>query len=301
MHLRKRGASERRPSPALVSKSTTRWLVRFGYDGRGFYGWARQPGVRTVEGEILRGLHRLNLDTQPQASSVNVASRTDRGVSARANALALVSDLDGLALLRAMNGIAPDVFFLAATPVPEEFSPRSARQRWYRYFEPIEHASVVDSWRAVAKEFLGEIDVGSFGRGIPADRPARRTVDSIDIHPLDGTLRFDIRAPSFVWGMVRKVVSAIRLVVAGALPADQLKAALRGEARLTLPLAEPHGLVLWDVVYDRPWAFYSGRPTRRQTLGRTSAIHATQVTAEILRTAWSEFFEPAACESGIQR
>ena len=81
-----------------------RWLVRFGYDGRSFAGWARQPGLRTVEGELLRGLVRLGVVPSADAARVAVASRTDRGVSARANAFVLSTDLPSRVLLRSSTG-----------------------------------------------------------------------------------------------------------------------------------------------------------------------------------------------------
>ncbi|MCI4322345.1 MAG: hypothetical protein L3K05_08590, partial [Thermoplasmata archaeon] len=64
-----------------------------------------------------------------------MASRTDRGVSARGNALALTSPLPGAGLLRALNGLRPEIFFTAATEVEEAFRPRAARSRTYRYWE----------------------------------------------------------------------------------------------------------------------------------------------------------------------
>ncbi|HEY6238704.1 MAG TPA: tRNA pseudouridine(38-40) synthase TruA, partial [Thermoplasmata archaeon] len=57
-----------------------RWLVRFGYDGSGFAGWARQPGRRTVEGELHEGIVRAKVAASAEAARPRVASRTDRGV-----------------------------------------------------------------------------------------------------------------------------------------------------------------------------------------------------------------------------
>src|SRR5690625_7664755 len=51
------------------------------YDGRDFSGWARQPGRRTVQGEVEAALGRiLRIDPQP---TTTVAGRTDAGVHAR--------------------------------------------------------------------------------------------------------------------------------------------------------------------------------------------------------------------------
>jgi tRNA pseudouridine38-40 synthase len=243
----------------------TRWLIRFGYDGSGFAGWARQPGLRTVEGTLREGIPRTGVATTIEAAGLAVASRTDRGVSARGNALTLTSRLPASAVLRALNGIAPEIFFRAISEVPPEFSVRAATVRRYRYFEPAA-GHRLGRWQRAAAKFRGEVDVRSFGRDLPVDRPTLRVVEEVRVRPL-GTrwLQVDVRAPSFVWGMVRKIVAALRKVDAGQLALPQLEAALRGAERLTLPLAEPEGLVLWEVTYPVRWSDRWAGPNRAQT------------------------------------
>ena len=50
------------------------------YDGAGFHGWARQPGLRTVQGELERALDTV---LRVPGSQLTVAGRTDTGVHAR--------------------------------------------------------------------------------------------------------------------------------------------------------------------------------------------------------------------------
>ncbi len=57
--------------------SVSRLLIE--YDGTEFSGWARQPGLRTVQGELERALCVvLRRDSVP----LTVAGRTDAGVHA---------------------------------------------------------------------------------------------------------------------------------------------------------------------------------------------------------------------------
>ncbi len=58
-----------------------RLRLDLGYDGTDFSGWARQPGLRTVQGEIEQALGRILRLTEPPA--LTVAGRTDAGVHAR--------------------------------------------------------------------------------------------------------------------------------------------------------------------------------------------------------------------------
>ncbi len=48
------------------------------YDGTGFRGWARQPGLRTVEGVVRDALEAVF----PRWDGLAVAGRTDSGVHA---------------------------------------------------------------------------------------------------------------------------------------------------------------------------------------------------------------------------
>jgi len=247
----------------------THWLVRFGYDGSAFAGWARQPGQRTVEGEILRGLVTCGVAARPEAARVAVASRTDRGVSARANALTLDSPLSGPALLGALNGISPEIWFTAAASVPEEFHARSATRRVYRYFDSGPVRSFADRVNA-ARLFSGEVDVRSFGRSLPAGRSPRRRIESVTLTRADDGAVVEVRAPSFVWGEVRKIVTALREVDAGRLTLSVLRRALDGRERLALPLAEAEPLVLWEVEYPIAWEVRWRGPNRRQSARRAS-------------------------------
>jgi tRNA pseudouridine38-40 synthase len=261
----------------------SRWLVRFGYDGTGFAGWARQPGLRTVEGTLRDGIPRTGVVPTIEAAGLAVASRTDRGVSARGNALTLTSSLPVSAVLRALNGIAPDIFFTAALEISPGFSARAATGRWYRYFEPAEGRRL-ERWQKGAARFHGDFDVRSFGRDMPTDRVVLRTVDAVRVHRSGARwLLVDVRAPAFVWGMVRKIIAALRKVDEGTLPLNRLEAALRGELRLTLPLAEPEGLVLWDVKYPVRWTHTWAGPNRIQKRYRMDQVRRARLRESIGR------------------
>jgi tRNA pseudouridine38-40 synthase len=210
-----------------------------------------------------------------------VASRTDRGVSAVGNALALTSSLPPTALLRVLNGVEPDVMFTAAREVPDSFRARSAIRRVYRYFQAEEGCDFRD-WPNVARRFSGLMDVRSFGRGLPARAPTWRTIESVTVTARPGGAVIEVRGPSFVWGMVRKIVAALREVDAGRVSVEQLDAALRGRARLTLPMAEPEPLVLWDVEYDLPWECFWQGPNRHQLAWQRSSRESLWTRREIL-------------------
>ena len=121
------------------------------YDGGAFYGWARQPTLRTVQGELEQALHtilRVSADDQDEPLRLTVAGRTDTGV----HALHQVCHLDvgeatlercvghmGVpapeALFRRLSRMVPDDIAIHAVSVaPEGFDARfSALERTYVY------------------------------------------------------------------------------------------------------------------------------------------------------------------------
>ena len=271
----------------------TRWLVRFGYDGRPFAGWARQPARSTVEGAIDRGVARHGLPVS--RAPYSVASRTDRGVSAVGNALALTSALPGASLLRSLNGLSPEIFFTHATPVDESFRVRSATSRVYLYFESPtpEH---LERWRSAARLFTGEIDARSFGRGLPGDWPQWRNIESVRLRPEPTGLEIEVTAPSFVWGMVRKIVAALREIGSGRLDEPRLQSAIVGRRRLALPMAEPEPLVLWDVRYPVRWAHTWLGPNRSQIRAWSGARTEALARQRVLETLHGGAPRPTGAE-----
>ena len=119
-------------------------------------------------------------------------------------------------------------------------------------------------------------------------RPLWRTVESVRLRPRDEGAEIEVHAPSFVWGMVRKIVGALREVDQGRLPLDRLSSAIAGKERLTLPLAEPEGLVLWDVQYPAiVW----------ETHWRGANRHQASHWRDTRRALWSRT-EVLACITG---
>ena len=105
---------------------TARLLLE--YDGGDFAGWARQPGLRTVQGMLEEALQVL----LRREVAVTVAGRTDAGVHARGQ---VVSHDGEPAEAHRLNGLLPgDVRVVSSEPAPDGFNARfDARSRAYRY------------------------------------------------------------------------------------------------------------------------------------------------------------------------
>lgn len=128
-----------------------RLRIDLAYDGGGFHGWAKQPTLRTVQGEVEHALHlilHVPEDDPDEPLRLTVAGRTDTGVHATHQVCHLdVSQgvLDGCVGHMAVPGhealrrrlsrmLPPDIAIHAVAPAPDGFDARfSALERTYVY------------------------------------------------------------------------------------------------------------------------------------------------------------------------
>jgi len=223
--------------------------LRVAYDGTAFYGFQRQPGVRTVEGELIRVLTKLRIIKSPEENDFKGASRTDRGVSAFFNVVSFVpGERSDLALPRILNHHLSDVWVLGVAEVPDDFHPRFwARGKTYRYYL-INEGFDLSRMLECAELFEGTHDFSAFSRLEPGRNPVRE-VTSLEILPRNGYYVVEIKGNSFLWEMVRRIVNALRFCGLGLLEKEEVKGMLEGIYTKKIPPAPAENLVLWHIKY----------------------------------------------------
>lgn len=224
-----------------------RYAFLVAYDGAGYYGFARQPNLPTVEGELLKAFQEFGLYHELSNARYRAAARTDRGASALGQVVAL--DVLKPPDIPALNAILPpDITILEAREVDHSFDPqRHAICKCYRYICKAPEGFDLERAKEAARLFEGKHDFKNFCKR----EKGRRTWAEIIRAHVDGDeiLTFDFEARAFLWQQARRLVNAILAVGTGELSMEKLKELLEGQIDSPITPAPPDGLILMKVEY----------------------------------------------------
>jgi tRNA pseudouridine38-40 synthase len=234
------------------------------YDGSGFRGWAAQPGLRTVQGELEAALATV----LREPVQLTVAGRTDTGVHALGQVASFVTDAEAREdLARRLNGVGPDdIAVTGATAVDDGFDARSsAKSRSYSYrllarsaASPFEqgralwwpHRYDLEALEACAAALPGTHDFTAFTPTQTDHVRFDRNILAASWELDENILTFRITADAFMRNMVRILVGTMLDVASGRRTAENFSQLLRGAARSEAgDTAPPHGLYLESVSY----------------------------------------------------
>lgn len=237
------------------------------YDGAQFHGWAAQPGLRTVQGDVEAALATvLRLE---ETAPLTCAGRTDAGVHARGQVahVDLNDEVDVESLGHRLRSLLPDDIGLRALAVaPDGFDARfSALERRYVYrlcdhgpADPLARGHVVawpreldvEAMNAASALLLGEHDFAAFCRKRDGATTIRTLLALHSERIDDGVLATTVRADAFCHSMVRSLMGALVAVGEHRFDPPWVASVLEtGEREARVRVMPAHGLVLEEVVY----------------------------------------------------
>ena len=259
------------PAAPLGDSGLVRLRLDLAYDGTAYAGWARQPGLPTVQATVEAALATI----LRMPASLTVAGRTDAGVHARGQvahadvpslAVEVAGGLDTLHR-RLLGVLPPDVRVTAVAAAPDGFEARfSALSRRYSYRvsddpagpDPLRRHDTAQHPRPLAlarlrtasMPLLGEHDFAAY---------CRRRVGATTVRTLlrldwergeDAVVTATVEADAFCHGMVRSLVGALLLASDGRRGLDWPARLLAGGVRVSeAQVAPARGLTLMSVTY----------------------------------------------------
>jgi tRNA pseudouridine38-40 synthase len=251
-----------------VSGERTRLRLDISYDGTDFSGWARQPGRRTVCGEIEEKLSAI----VREPVLLTVAGRTDAGVHASGQVAHVDVPTEALPddpsrwIRRLARFLPRDVRVTGISVAPEHFDARfSAIRRHYEYrvtaavygADPLRARDTVswpktvdlDAMQHASHSLLGLHDFAAFCKRREGATTVRE-LQRYDWTRSGDILTAHVSADAFCWSMVRSLVGAALAVGEGRRSVEWMTALLDERERATsVAVAPAHGLSLVGVDY----------------------------------------------------
>ncbi len=224
-----------------------RVAVKVAYEGAGFSGSQIQPEKRTIEGEILSNLIRIGNDKGEEWFDLKCSSRTDAGVNALGNVFVFNTEFDdNFQLLTALNSVSDGIFYRGICTVDEEFNPRHANYREYRYVIPGKGIDF-ELVKKCATLFEGEHDFKRFCKADGKDTTI--VLEHVSVAKENDNIVITFKSRFFLWNLIRRLSAAIISVGKGRSSLEEVSRALNGE-EMTFGLARADALTLVDVYYE---------------------------------------------------
>ncbi|MBD3159665.1 MAG: tRNA pseudouridine(38-40) synthase TruA [Candidatus Lokiarchaeota archaeon] len=185
----------------------TSYLLRIFYLGSRYHGSQIQPDLATIQGELICAFSDWSGE-EHTAKTIQLAGRTDRGVHSLGQ-IGLVNTKKKLEIEEVNRILPDDIVLWAAAEAPPNFNVRyDILFRHYRYYWPTSEGLDVTTVQQVAQQLVGTHDFSGFAKPDPY-RTNVATILNIAVRNQNGLFVTDIYGTSFLWKMVRKIVSVL--------------------------------------------------------------------------------------------
>jgi tRNA pseudouridine38-40 synthase len=229
------------------------YLARLFYLGDYYYGSQLQPGLKTVQGELIDAMHAWSKESHSK-QTVQLSGRTDRGVHSFGQLVLLTSNKQ-LNIDQINKHLPEDIILWAKTRAPEGFRPRSsALMRHYRYYlgpiwKDIDH----DQVKKGISLLIGSKDFNMLSK--PDGRNTVTTILNISTGEDSGIPFLDVVGTSFLWKFVRKTVTVLTEIGLHRMEPDVILEVIQGirkRNRGGIEPAPPENLILMETIVPFP-------------------------------------------------
>ena len=241
----------------------TRYIFKFYYIGsKKYHGSQRQPDYLTVEECLLNALKERKYIKDDKASGFEVASRTDKYVSARGSSFSFVTEKKPI-LMEINTALPKNIGIWGYSEVPQDFFSRyNALYRHYKYIVPysinfrrkITSNNLKEMIKA-CKTFEGRHDFSNFSKLENGNEKTIRDIMLASLR-LDGDfLIFDFKSRAFLRQQIRRMVAKIFELGLEIITFEEFLDLFNPSRTYSYQPADPLGLILWDINYGKKTQF----------------------------------------------
>ena len=258
------------------------YLARLFYLGDYYYGSQVQPGLKTVQGELIDAMHAWSKESHSK-QTVQLSGRTDRGVHSFGQLVLLTTDKQ-FNIDQINKHLPEDIILWAKTKAPEGFRPRfSALMRHYRYYlgpvwKNIDHNQV----KKGISLLIGSKDFNMLSKP-DGDRNTATTVLNISTGEDSGIPFLDVFGTSFLWKFVRKTVTVLTEIGLHRMEPDVILEVIQGIRKRNRGGVEPapaENLILMETIvpFSLTPSKYGIKRIQKQVNNRLDFIKRTNNT-----------------------
>ena len=240
-----------------------RYKIIFSYDGSEYFGYAKQPNKKTIQGEIEGVLATIF----QKEIGIFASGRTDKGVHAIGQVahFDLDIEIDVEKILVSLNKLLPnDIHINELKKVDDDFHSRfSAKSKIYEYvinvgeYDPLKRNFEfnfknidIEKMKHASKLFIGEHNFQNFTSKEEDEDGYIRRIESINFDVKDNIVKIEFVGNGFMKYQVRKIVGVLLEIGKNKIDENYILEYLnKNERDIVTFTAPPQGLYLKKVIY----------------------------------------------------
>ena len=241
----------------------TRYIFKFYYIGKKkYHGSQRQPDYLTIEDCLLNALKERKYIIDDKKSGFEVASRTDRYVSARGSSFSFESEKKPI-LMEINSALPKNIGIWGYSKVPNDFFSRyNALYRHYKYiitsskiFRGGMTSNNLNEMIKACKEFEGRHDFSNFSKQEKDNEKTIRDIMLASLRLNGDFLIFDFKSRAFLRQQIRRMVAKIFEIGLEIITFEEFLDLFNPSKTYSYQPANPLGLILWDINYGKKIQF----------------------------------------------